>query len=269
MTRIRKYRKQWEKEELFSYWLEKHETQELAWCKICKLSLSCQKSVLKDHCTKSTTHQERINDMPAAERPQVTIVENAKNDLEATNQDVQEVPMFQEMANVNEIPEVQEVLEAQEMPEEQAISEGFSKTAANAAPSNLIEEEYWQLIFPGIKLDSSKGLQAICTHCDHYYALDENVLSKHWATTKHLRNACDPKILERFNKEKAKNELLFAAFFVDRNLSFALMDELMPFLKQHVNDSVIIDEMVLNRKKIPDLLINVIAPTYREMLRDI
>ncbi|CAB0032789.1 unnamed protein product [Trichogramma brassicae] len=46
-----------------------------------------------------------------------------------------------------------------------------------------------QLIFPGIKLDNSTGFQAICTYCDRYYALDENEVSKHWSTTKHLRNA--------------------------------------------------------------------------------
>ena len=96
------------------------------------------------------------------------------------------------------------------------------------------------------------------------------MISDHNDTFKHMKNFNDTiGIMSKFNVSKAVSEIKVVALVVDKNLSFLLEDDLIPFLQNLAPDSKILYGINLNRKRIIDIVNNVLAPTYREYMTEV
>lgn len=112
-----------------------------------------------------------------------------------------------------------------------------------------------------------------CLACNVQLLCGKSELLKHANSKKHKHNVKDykntrsvdtfftkQKQLEKQVEKVKRAEIKLAAVFADHNVSFLLIDHLMPVLRDMFDDSIVAQKMQLSRTKCTNIVKNVLAP---------
>lgn len=119
-----------------------------------------------------------------------------------------------------------------------------------------------------IKFLSESKLTVSCTVCNKKFRNRSDKIFKHLKSIKHkeqLNNVKD----ETFDPELAAAEIKFAAACAHYNMSFSLTEKVGEVVKDTITDSKLSKKMNVNRKRVRDILVKVIAPAHKRRLTEI
>lgn len=115
-----------------------------------------------------------------------------------------------------------------------------------------------------------------CRACNQDIISEITTIKRHARTEKHIANVSLLKKSKRidkvfatkpddtpFEKQIKESEILLSGFFPQNNLSFRLMDSLLPLMKRVFPGSKIAKEMKLGKTKLTNIVKNVIGKSER------
>ncbi|CAG9825786.1 unnamed protein product [Phaedon cochleariae] len=126
----------------------------------------------------------------------------------------------------------------------------------------------WESTFKWVKADQKSKTKAYCKECNTTLASELYILKYHDACKRHKANPeakrSNTTVLTNFtptirNNNVAVAEIKIAGFFAEHNLSFSVVDHLIPLLKEIAPDSAVINDMQIGRTKLTALVKNVVG----------
>ena len=127
----------------------------------------------------------------------------------------------------------------------------------------------WQNEFVWLETIKNDCYNVRCKVCHEKLTAQKNVLRKHDTSEKHLIKSGLLDIFHDFDYQKSIAEIKFSAFIARHHLSFLLVDNMIPFLKDLFFDSDILKNMSLNRERVRRIICNVIALVHKLRLLQI
>jgi hypothetical protein len=120
--------------------------------------------------------------------------------------------------------------------------------------------------------------KAVCQSCDQEFIAELTTLKRHAGTKKHILNvsllkkstpidkvfSLKPPDDTPFERQVKNAEILISGFFVENNISFCIVDSLIPLLKTVFPDSKVVDALKLGKTKLTNIIKNVIGWSERQ-----
>lgn len=144
------------------------------------------------------------------------------------------------------------------MTKKQAVSEGSPKDSQ----IDLLNDEEFLEHFTRSTIPN----KFTCIACGSDHTSVSRFLRAHLNTYTYQVNCGQIESSEKFDPDAATAEIRLAAMTADRNLSFLFSEDLVDIIKDIAYDSDILQSVKLDRKKISDILNEVIAPAQKQRL---
>lgn len=133
----------------------------------------------------------------------------------------------------------------------------------------------WESTFKWVNPDKSSKNKAYCNVCNRNMDSELYILKAHSESKRHISrlNAkrTQTNVLSKFvcpikSDNVSVAEIKLAGFFAEHNLSFSIVDHLVPLLKEIAPDSAIIKDMQVGRTKLTALVKNVVGLQHKNEL---